>query len=79
MKFEFSNDVMKVIMKLDTKTTGRIVKSIMGLPEKGDIKSLAGEHAGRFRLRVGDWRILYTVENNVVMVENILPRGDAYK
>jgi len=51
----------------------------LGLPGKGDIKALDGEHAGRFRLRVGNWRILYTFEKKTVMVDDILPRGDAYK
>ena len=79
MKFDFSNDAMKAVGKLDANTAGRIIKGIMGLPGKGDIKALDGEHAGRFRLRVGDWRVLYTLENKTVMVDNILPRGDAYK
>ena len=79
MKFDFSNDAMKTIGKLDTNAAGRVIKGIMGLPSKGDIKALEGEHAGRFRLRVGDWRIIYTVEDNTVLVGYILPRGDAYK
>ena len=79
MKFDFSNDAMKEIGKLDANTAGRIFKGVMGLPDKGDIKPLGGNHAGQFRLRVGDWRIIYTVANNTVLVGHILPRGDAYK
>jgi mRNA interferase RelE/StbE len=79
MKFDFSNDAMKMFAKLDSNTAGRIIKSLIGLPGKGDIKPLEGALAGRFRLRVGDWRIIYTIEHNTVMVSHILPRGDAYK
>jgi len=79
MKFDFSSDAMKAIGKLDANTAGRIIKGIMGLPDKGDIKLLEGKHAGQFRLRVGDWRIIYTVENGIVLIGFILPRGDAYK
>jgi mRNA interferase RelE/StbE len=34
-----------------------------------------------YRLRVGDWRILYTIENDqlVLRVVDVLPRGSAYK
>ena len=79
MRFSFSNDAMKAIDKTDTKTAGRIVKGIMKLPSKGDIKALEGEYSGWFRLRVGDWRVIYTVENNTVMIVDISLRGDAYK
>ena len=79
MKFDFSNDAMKAIGNLDANTAGRIIKGIMKLPNKGNIKALEGEHAGRLRLRIGDWRILYVIDNNAVMIDDILPRGDAYK
>lgn len=34
-----------------------------------------------YRLRVGDWRVLYTINNDqlVLLVVDVLPRGDAYK
>lgn len=34
-----------------------------------------------YRLRVGDWRIIYTIEDDqlIVLVIRIAPRGDAYK
>ena len=79
MKFDFSNNAMKAIGKLDANMAGRIFKGIMGLPDRGDIKPLEGNHAGQFRLRIGDWRIIFTVENNIVLIGYILPRGEAYK
>ncbi len=43
-------------------------------------KPLAGAKAG-FRLRIGDWRVLYRIDRaaGVVFVEDIGPRGDVYK
>ena len=79
MKYDISSDVIKAISKLDAKTAGRIFKSIMGLPNKGDIKPLDGNLAGLFRLRVGDWRVIFSLENNTIMIGHILPRGDVYK
>lgn len=58
----------------------RILQAIQKLPEQGDTKSLKG-HAGFYRLRVGDYRIIYTVENEklVVVVTDAGNRGQIYK
>ena len=46
----------------------------------GDVKKLAGDALGRYRLRVGDWRILFRLEKasliHILSVEN---RKDAYR
>lgn len=46
----------------------------------GDIKILAGL-IKRFRLRVGDLRIIYQVNRTkkLILVSVILPRGEVYK
>ena len=49
------------------------------MPERGDIKQLKG-HAELFRLRVGSYRIIYTVDHGklVVCVIDIGNRGQIY-
>lgn len=44
-----------------------------------DIKPLSGREG--YRLRVGGWRVLFTREDvvRVIAIEQIKPRGDAYK
>jgi len=44
-----------------------------------DTKKLEGEPY--YRLRVGDWRIIYDRQDElkIIAVEKIKPRGDAYK
>jgi mRNA interferase RelE/StbE len=79
MKFEFSNDARKAVGSLDPKMAGRIIKAVVELPGKGDIKALQGNHHGQFRLRVGDWRVIYTISDDNVLIADILPRGEAYK
>ena len=57
----------------------RIVTAIEQLPNGSDIKPLKG-HEGLFRLRVGSYRIIYTVDNGelVVCVIDANNRGQIY-
>ena len=47
-----------------------------GLPV--DIKPIIGEE-DIYRIRVGRYRILFTIIDNVVLISSIGPRGDIYK
>ncbi|MCX6152193.1 MAG: type II toxin-antitoxin system RelE/ParE family toxin [Ignavibacteriales bacterium] len=51
--------------------------SIKGL-ELNNIKMLKGEFKGLYRLRVGDYRIIFDVENNIITILAILHRKSAY-
>ncbi len=62
---------------MDAQTRARIKDGVNKIPA-GDIKKLKG-YAATFRLRIGDWRILYEITENGITVKAILPRGDAYK
>ena len=68
----------KFIDKLPKNEKLRIIKAIEKLPEGEDIKKLKG-HDNIYRLRVGDYRILYTVDNEfIVIVINAGNRGQIY-
>ena len=43
----------------------------------GDVKRLTN-FSPEYRLRVGDWRVLFNVDGDVVSVEHIRHRSDAY-
>lgn len=45
---------------------------------RGDVKKLAGQ-TGKYRLRVGDHRILFTLENDLIFVHQVKDRKDAYR
>jgi mRNA interferase RelE/StbE len=47
-----------------------------GLPV--DIKPIIGEE-DIYRIRLGRYRILFAIVDNVVLISNIGPRGDVYK
>lgn len=70
----------KFIEKQPPKQQKRIIEAIMKLPHEGDIQTYKA-HEGYFRLRVGSYRIIYTVEHNIltVIVTDADNRGQVYK
>ena len=93
----YKRSAARILRRVDRKTAGRVLEALEKLaedPEREDldVKPLSG--AEGFRLRVGDWRILFdreTVERptegredeteqvEVITVQAIRPRGGAYK
>ena len=85
-RIEVKPSAEKQYLKLDT-TTRRRVKDVLlelGRDEKPllhpRVRHLTGRLKGDFRVRVGDWRLLFTPDRDsrVLSVYAILPRGDAY-
>jgi mRNA interferase RelE/StbE len=70
----------KFIDRLPTNEKRRIVSAIERLPNGEDIKKLKG-HDGLLRLRVGEYRIIYTVDHGelIVYVIDAGNRGQVYK
>ncbi|MGM9566511.1 type II toxin-antitoxin system RelE family toxin [Evtepia sp.] len=70
----------KFIESLPKPERVRIFKAIEQLPNGEDIKKLKG-HSDLLRLRVGDYRIIYTVDHGTVTVIVIDAgnRGEIYK
>ena len=77
MNIEYSKKAVKYINSVDKPTKSRLKNAIEKIPF-GDVKKLEGTENG-YRLRVGDLRVLFTLEHNMVYIENIIPRGQAYK
>ena len=70
----------KFIDRLPMNEKRRVVAAIEQLPNGEDIKRMKG-HNDLLRLRVGDYRIVYTVDNGelVVYVIDAGNRGEIYK
>ena len=66
----------KQLQALDAVTRRRIAKAIEKIPA-GDIKKLKGTDG--FRLRVGDYRVLFSHYGEAFFIKAILLRGEAYK
>ena len=72
-----SKRAAKSLKALDKFTQTRIAAGIHKLPE-GDIKKLKG-YTSAFRLRVGGYRVIFEMTADEIQINDVLPRGDAYR
>ena len=77
MRIEYKKKAVKYINSCDKQTKQRLKEAIEKLPI-GDVKKLNGLETD-YRLRVGDLRVLFSIEDDTRTIKDILPRGQAYK
>lgn len=75
MEIRYSKQALKFLQKQEKKIQIRIISSIESIP-LGNIKKLQG--TDKYRLRVGDFRIIFSKDGHVLMIEKIDNRGQAY-
>ncbi len=80
---EVSSSVAKSLARMDKKARLRIVGAIELLavePRPPGVKMLRGGEHGRWRARVGDYRIVYTIEDDrlIVLVLRVAHRREVY-
>ena len=78
---EWNEDAVKDLTKLDKQVAQRILKKIHWLSEnfeKVTPEPLIGQFKGTFKLRIGDWRVIYTIESDTLVIQFIGHRKDIY-
>lgn len=50
----------------------------LALAERGDVTRLT-DVPGAYRLRIGEYRVVFTLEGSTLVVERVTTRGAAYK
>jgi mRNA interferase RelE/StbE len=46
---------------------------------EGDVKALAGDWLGYFRLRVGDYRVIFSIAPDEITILRVRHRSDVYR
>jgi mRNA interferase RelE/StbE len=80
MKIEILDKAIKDLKKIDKIQAKKILNSISNLeqyPDIANIKKLTNYNPTH-RLRVGNYRVLFNIENDVIVVNRIKHRKDAY-
>lgn len=77
---EFKPRAIKDLRVLPKAVQRRIIARIEDLQDdlSGDVKRLTN-HTPEYRLRVGQYRALFEVQDAVIVIYRILHRKDAYK
>ena len=84
-EIELSRKAAKFYQKADTVTIRRLNAAFDNLAKDpinhSNIKPLSGELQGSFRFRIGNIRIIYSLDDiiKIVYIEMIGFRGDVYK
>lgn len=82
MKYRIQIDkpALKFLKKQPQAQRERLLRAIQCLPDNGDVKPMGG-HENLYRLRVGTFRVLYTIIGDLLIVRvlDIGSRGDVYK
>jgi len=71
----------KYFDRLNQSDRKRIKEALQDLekePPEGDIRPYEG-NPGVWRLKVGGYRVLYKIEDEIILATHIEPRGQAYK
>jgi mRNA interferase RelE/StbE len=77
-------DAKKQLAKLPKDDQTRIAEAIIALrqsPRPDGIKKLKGKQAGLYRIRIGSYRIVYSISDKTIYVSVVWigQRGGAYK
>ncbi len=82
-QLSFSSEAVKDIQKLDTVIKKRLKKKFTEITEKDDIKKIAKQlvnfDAGQYRLRIGDYRIIFDLTGTTIFVLRVRHRREVYK
>ena len=69
------------VRALDRSTAMRVFEGVLHFARTGggNLTTLHGEMAGSFRLRVGDYRVLFTLDQNTMRIFGVRHRSEAYR
>ncbi|MEM6560910.1 MAG: type II toxin-antitoxin system RelE/ParE family toxin [Planctomycetota bacterium] len=68
------------LRRLSPDIARRIIDKVAGMEEDlhGDVKRLT-ELSPAYRLRIGDWRVLFDVDDSLISIFRVLHRSKAYE
>ena len=80
MTVRYVNRAEKDMQSLPLEDRERVVRAVRRFAASGvgDVRALSAPLGGRFRLRVGHWRVIFQREDGIVVLR-VLHRREAYR
>lgn len=78
-EIEYNTEARRDLRKLSPEVARRVIEKINRMTEglTGDVKRLRN-FSPEYRLRVGDWRVLFAIEGNTIVIHHVSHRSQAY-
>lgn len=82
-RIEYAKQVKKDLEKFPKRDRLAIlekIESLTTMPRPNGVISLKGKSAGYYRIRMGDYRVIYTIEDKqlIILIVKIGQRGSVY-
>ena len=81
MDIRYRKSALKVLRRMPRPQAQRIIEAVKSISNRDghlyDIRKLRGRDG--FRLRIGGYRVIFSLYDHVLDLRRISPRGDAYK
>jgi mRNA interferase RelE/StbE len=80
-RIEWLDEAGDDVRAIDRATAMHLFEGILRFSRTGagDVNTLHGDLAGAFRLRLGDYRVLFTLEENTMRIFGVRHRSEAYR
>jgi mRNA interferase RelE/StbE len=80
-RIEWFDEAKADVRRLDRNAAMRLFAGILhyALTGGGDVKPLHGDMAGAFRLRLGDYRVLFSLHDDAMRIFGVRNRREAYR
>jgi|HubBroStandDraft_1064217.scaffolds.fasta_scaffold438724_1 mRNA interferase RelE/StbE len=81
MRFAWPESARSELRSVDREHAIRILMALTRYGEsgEGDIKALSGDWDGYFRLRVGDFRVIFQLTPESIVIVRVRHRSDVYQ
>ena len=81
VKIEWREEARAAVRRLERAVAMDIFEGVLRYARtgSGDVKPLRGDLAGSFRLRLGDYRVMFELQNDTMRIFGVRHRREAYR
>jgi mRNA interferase RelE/StbE len=81
VNFVWPDSARSELRAVERQTAIRILQALTEYGDSGvgDVKMLTGQWQGYFRLRVGDYRVVFTIAKDQITVIRVRHRSESYR